>query len=265
MKNIILIIGAPRSGTTLLSGLVTGNDECFPNIPECTFLTQIIEHYFNIVNYSDQERFRVFAQDKDTLKEVYKRHINNMLSIILNQFEEPEYKYLILKDPELTTYIDLIPDFFHNTNKIIFIVRDPRAIVSSMLKVELKKENSLNELNKNELIEKISKNIFNYYYIVHQSKMYKDNQLCIINYENIINNENNEFLKLEEFIGYKISRRPFERNYFSFDQNDPTYSKNYGKSIIKVESDFRDILSIDSIKLIEDMFSGYNLQYHWWK
>jgi len=262
-KNTILIVGAPRSGTTLLSGLLTGNNKCFPNLPECTFLTQIIEHYFAILNYSDKERYRVFAKDIDTLQGVYENHINNMVSIIESQFKAQEYSHLVLKDPELTKYIDLIPIFFGINSKVVLIVRDPRDTVSSMIKVELKKEEYNSKLD-DDVVSKVAKYIYNYYYIAHQSDLYKSKNILVIKYEDIVDKKEKVFLKLEKFIGYKISRKPFERNVFSFDTKDPTYSVNYDKDIIKVSSEFKEYLSDNNIKFIEAMFSGYNLQYDWW-
>lgn len=268
----IIIIGAPRSGTTLLSGLITGNEVCYPNFPECTFMTQIIEHYYNIVHYSDNERFRVYAQNPDVVKSIYISHLNNMKSIVTNQFKQENYKYLIFKDPELTLYIDLIPDFFNQSHKIIYIVRNPINIIYSMLKVELKKEKHVNRSNfylinkfkEDQLINEISKKIYNYFYIAHNSNVYKNDNLCVIEYENIINGDNSEFSKLETFLGYQITRKAFERNYYIFDQNDPTFSKNYGKDIINTESDSQDKLSKKSLKLIKEMFSGFNTIYKWW-
>ena len=274
MSDIILIIGAPRSGTTLLSGLITGNTECYPNLPECTFITQIIQHYYNIVHYSDKERFRVYANSEQELKKTYIANVANMISIVLNQFKDHTYKHLIFKDPELTSYIDLIPDFFGNSSKIVYIIRDPREVVASMLTVMLKKQRQdsylelifpfIKRLRNDELTKIITDQIFNYYFIAHTSKIYKNQKLCIVRYENIIKKEETEFLKLEDFLGYKIGRKAFERNYFSFDKDDPTFSKNYGKDIIEVKSDFRDKLSKKSIKLIEETFSGYNTRYKWW-
>ena len=114
------------------------------------------------------------------------------------------------------------------------------------------------------MIKEIAENIFNYFYIAHQSNVNKNNKLCIIKYEEIINEKESEFLKLEKFVDYKISRKPFERNYFNFDEKDPTYSKNYGKGVIKVKSDFNDVLPKKSIKMIETMFSKFNENYKWW-
>lgn len=43
--NNVLVIGAPRSGATLIGGLLCAGDQSFPMLPECTYITQIIRHF----------------------------------------------------------------------------------------------------------------------------------------------------------------------------------------------------------------------------
>ena len=173
-----------------------------------------------------------------------------------------------MKDPILTKYIDLVPNFFGSDSKIICIIRDPRAVISSMLKVEQSKNKNLknyfSNLKEKKLTKKIIDDIFNYYYIVHTSEIYQNQKLMIIKYEDLISKKESVLLDLEKFLGYEIQYKPFERNYFDFNKNDPTFSSNYGKDIMNVSSDFKNVLSSRTIKLIKSIFSGYNTQYKWW-
>jgi hypothetical protein len=265
-KEAIMIIGAPRSGTTLLSGLITGNEKCYPNLPECTFITQIIKHYFDIVNYSDKERFSIYAKDKETLFSVYSSHVNNMLKIVLNNFEGPDYKYLVLKDPEVSLYIDLIPRFIPQS-KVIYIVRDPRYVVSSMLKVFVKKglfysehDGYYSDVN----VTKVASDIYNYYHTIHESCLFKSGGVYVVKYEKLIEGLKSELAGLESYLGYELSGSAFERNSFEFDNADPTFSKNYGSNIVKPASDYHESISSSQIEDIESMFSGLNLLYEWW-
>jgi len=52
-KTNVLVIGAPRSGTSLLAGLLSAGEEASSMLPECTYITQIIQHFYNPLNYSD--------------------------------------------------------------------------------------------------------------------------------------------------------------------------------------------------------------------
>jgi len=265
-KEIFMIIGAPRSGTTLLSGLITGNEKCVPNIPECTFVTQVVKHYHDIVNYSDKERFSIYAKDEVTLSGVYKKHVDNMLEIALSHFNNFDYEFFVLKDPELSLYVDLISTFF-NKSKIIYIVRDPRAIIASMLKVVTKKDNSLITADgycSDETLLKVASEIYNYFHVIHGSKAYKEGFIHIVAYEDVVGSDLDMFSDLEKYLGYELSRKAFERNAFDFDKKDPTFSKNYGHDIVKCTSDYRDSLHPRHIETIEQMFSGLNFIYHWW-
>lgn len=263
--DISVVIGAPRSGTTLLSGLITGNDKSVPNLPECTFITQIIKHYHDIVNYSDKERFSIYARDEKTLFTQYKKHVDGMLNVVVEQFKSSNYQYLTLKDPELSLYVELIPDFFEQS-KIIYIVRDPRAIISSLIRVYQKKNNSIDSLEfySDEELLKLAGDIYNYFYLIHESEVYKKGLIHVVSYEAILDNNLEVFSELESFLEYKLTNRAFERNAFEFDKNDPTFSENYGKDIVRPVSNFRDFLSPIQVKVIEDMFSGFNLTYKWW-
>ena len=95
----VLVVGAPRSGTTLVAGLLSAGKKASPGLPECTFLTQIIQHYYNLIHYSDQQRFAAYAINKETLTKVYRDMIDSMLSIVRSHFKNVDYQYLILKDP----------------------------------------------------------------------------------------------------------------------------------------------------------------------
>src|SRR5512146_756071 len=104
----ILVSGAPRSGTTLLGGLLSSGDQSFPMLPECSYITQIIRHFHDFLHYSDPQRFAAYAIDEATLSGMYERMVQDMLQTAWSHFKGMPYKYLILKDPELTLLVDLI-------------------------------------------------------------------------------------------------------------------------------------------------------------
>jgi hypothetical protein len=274
----VLVVGAPRSGTTLVAGLLSAGKEASPGLPECTFLTQIIQHYYNLIHYSDQQRFSAYAINKETLTKVYRDMIDSMLSIVRSHFKNVDYQYLILKDPELTNIVDLVPIFFGEDSKIVCVIRDPRAVISSVLKVERKKKKIiLSRWGKDSRFKIISEFIaqflrersifsdfFVYYWRIQNSKLYKEGKIHIARYEKIVELEDDEFNSLEKYLGFKISREGFGKMAFGFDKKDPTYSSGYGGKIQKQKSDFRKILTKRQIKKIEKIFSGLNNRYGWW-
>lgn len=138
-KSVLLIVGAPRSGTTLLSGLVSENAETYPMLPECTNITQIIQHYHNFVHYADSQRFRTYGVSPDRLIIPYRQMVNSLIDLAASNFEGQNYCHLVLKDPELSLLVDEIPNFFCKDVKVVCIVRDPRAVIASMIRVWQKK------------------------------------------------------------------------------------------------------------------------------
>jgi hypothetical protein len=278
-KANVLVIGAPRSGTTLLAGLLSAGKEASPMLPECTYITQIIQHFHNLLHYSDRQRFAAYAIDEPILAAMYRRMTDSMLSTVQSHFNEIDYRYLILKDPELTQLIDLIPYFFGEDSKTVCIVRDPRAVIASMLEVERKKKKlfrlawikSPNWSTTHDLVnqlfreQRLISDFFLYYWRVQGSELYKRGAVHIVHYEKIIAREEDEFRRLEKYLGFAIGRDGFGKVHFDFDRDSPTYSTGYGQAIQKTNSEFKKKLTYRQIKKIEAMYAGMNAIYGWWK
>ncbi|WP_038246565.1 sulfotransferase family protein [Ghiorsea bivora] len=62
--DIVFVAGLPRSGTTLISGLLQG-EEAYPMLPECIYLTRIISLCHKIKTYPDKTRFTSFIKSNE--------------------------------------------------------------------------------------------------------------------------------------------------------------------------------------------------------
>jgi hypothetical protein len=278
-KTKVLVIGAPRSGTSLLAGLLSAGEQASPMLPECTYITQIIQHFHNFLRYSDPQRFAAYAIDESILAGLYRAMVDSMLSTVQSHFKEMDYRYLILKDPELTPLIDLIPNFFGEDSKTVCVVRDPRAVIASMLEVNRKKKKKLwsawletpNWYTTNELVNQVFlerrliSNFFAYYWKVQESKLYKRGAVHIVRYEKIVAREEDEFRRLEEYLGFSVGREGFGKVHFGFDRTSPTFSPGYGQTIQATSSDPGKKLTYWQNKKIKAVFSGMNAIYGWWK
>ncbi|MDX1353435.1 MAG: sulfotransferase, partial [Thiomicrorhabdus sp.] len=273
MVNNVLVVGAPRSGTTLVGGLICEGEQSSPMLPECTYITQLIQHFYNIVHYSDSQRFSAYAIDESTLGGMYVNIVNEMVSAVCGHFEEGTYSHLVLKDPELTLYVDLIPRFFGADSKVVCVVRDPRAVVASMLKV-LKAKASIgwadfrkspNSITLSAVMQQYSdvrsvvSKVYNYYWCVHTSELFKSGRVHVVKYENIVLLDGGEFDSLERYLGFSVGRKGFGKLHFDFDRADATHSPGYGNVIKAPAPQFPHALSGSQLAKIESVFSGFNL------
>jgi hypothetical protein len=253
--NLTFCVGAPRSGTTVISSLLSEGPTCFPMLPECTFITQLISNFCNIVNYADRPRFDAYARSNENLASIYSASIDRFITTAHSHFEDIKATELIFKDPELSLYLDCLPLFFEQT-KIVAVVRNPKHVVSSFAKVFAKQ-------NRETSLADIAAIVFNYYYKISESQLSKDGKVHVVQFEKIISQDADAFEALEHYLGYEIGRTGFGKVFFDFDRHDATHSANYGNRL-RNESEQQEVFEHAINERIENMFSGYNLTYNWW-
>lgn len=275
---LTVVIGAPRSGTTLLGGLLSEDAEAYPMLPECTSITQIIQHYHNFLHYGDAQRLAAYAVNAERLAPPYQQMVASLVGIALSHFEGQPYRHLVLKDPELTLLIDEIPRFFGDEAKVVAVVRDPRAVIASMAKVWRKKRSEAWQqfrkapnwatlggyLQAYTQSRSLAGMVFNYYWRLHQSALFQQGRIHVVSYEKIIAGDESEFQRLDTFLGYPCGRKGFGKVHFEFDRSDNTFSDNYGKAINPEQSNFRDTLGVLQVRHLQRLFGGFNQTYRWW-
>ncbi|SAL61468.1 sulfotransferase family protein [Caballeronia telluris] len=248
-------VGAPRSGTTVFCNLLTEGKSAFPMLPECTYITQLIRLYHDILNYSDAQRFKAFAKSKADLADVFSRSIDGFIRLAHSHFAHIEGSQLILKDPEITIYLDQLRDFFP-TAKVVCVVRDPVNVVASMGKVFAKQGRATT-------FDELLSFVFNYYWRASESQLAKSGAMHFVDFEKILDADESEFQATEHFLGYSIGRSGFGKTFFDFDTTDATHSANYGQAMARpVRGEVA--LSEDERLKVQNAFSGYNLMYKWW-
>lgn len=275
---LTVVIGAPRSGTTLLGGLLSEDTDAYPMLPECTSITQIIQHYHNFIHYGDAQRLAAYAVSPERLAPPYQHMVADLVGIALSHFEGQPYRHLVLKDPELTLLADEIPRFFGDEAKVVCVMRDPRAVIASMKKVWQKKRaaslqqfrTTPNWATLGQYLQDYTQSrslagmVFNYYWRLHQSALFQQGRIHVVRYEAIIAGDESEFQRLEAFLGYPCGRKGFGKVHFEFDRSDKTFSDNYGKAINPEQSNFRDTLGALTVWRLQRLFGGFNQTYRWW-
>ncbi len=258
----IFVVGPPRSGTTLVYRMIA--NDLF--LPECTFVSTLIKVFDEIYKFSDDERFNFYGHNLSNMTEIFKKPIYDFLYTATSKVGGNSKKRFIYKDPVLTLYLEYIQLFFDPFYKIVFCVRDPRDVVSSMFKV-LKKQES--EMDDNTLFDKAINIIFPFY----QKKYNIDNaidhididKIIFVKYEFIVMGNNETIQNLESFLGFEINLiGSYENIKGKLDETSSFYSENYGRAItLDPIGKYKNSLNSEQISKIETVFSYYipNLNY----
>lgn len=238
-----------------MGSLLSEEISAFPMLPECTFITRLIRQFHDIIEYADRPRFQAYAKTKQDLVNVFAPAIHGFVGNALSHFPHLDAEQLVLKDPELTLYLDCLPDFFEDF-KAVCVVRDPRKVIASMRTVFEKQGRQLK-------FEDLVGLMFNYYWRASESRLAKSGAVHFVHFDKILNNDPVEFNALESFLGYRVGRRGFGKTFFGLDQNDATYSDNYGRPMeARTESSYA-LSSQESLR-VQEVFSGYNGTFRWW-
>lgn len=258
----IFVVGPPRSGTTLVYSMIA--NEFF--LPECTFVSTLMKVFDEMYNFSDDERFNYYGHNLTNMAEVFKKPIYDFLYTATSKVGGNLANRFIYKDPALTLYLKYFQLFFDHSYKIVFCVRDPRDVVSSMFKV-LKKQ--ISEKDDDTLFDNALNHIFPYFQKIHDIENTVDHidkdKVIFVKYEKIVIGNNETIQNLESFLGFEINSQGVNENIKGkLDEASEFYSENYGKAVTTNPiGKYRNSLNSEQIAKIESLFSYYieNLDY----
>ncbi len=129
-ENIIFIGGAPRSGTTLVQRIVASHSQVYGG-PEFDLIPKIIELRNSFLSSVENGRINKYLSKED---------VNDLFSYFLAK----TFNYKIERTPNKThlsektpTNIMVFPELseIFPCSHLVFVIRDPRAIVASMIQV----------------------------------------------------------------------------------------------------------------------------------
>ncbi|WP_395022703.1 sulfotransferase family protein [Dongia sp.] len=125
--NPLIVVGAPRSGTTLMTALLTNLPGAMKMIPEASFLVPILETYRKCL-LLDERNDRAFFGGPAGVRRHFSNCINGIVSEIRTQNGG---EFAVLKAPILSKFVGdilaLLPDA-----QVICMVRHPVAVMRSM-------------------------------------------------------------------------------------------------------------------------------------
>ncbi|MEW6238789.1 MAG: sulfotransferase [Candidatus Omnitrophota bacterium] len=134
-ERLIFIGGTPRSGTTLLQNMLDCHPEIFAG-PEFTYLPHIVTMRNTFLHSADGKNLEVFC-NKEDIDDGIASLIERLLLPVADRRGR---RFLSEKTPfNVLVFSDLLVLF--PAAHFIHVVRDPRAIVASMIQVGVKARN----------------------------------------------------------------------------------------------------------------------------
>ena len=196
---IIWLASYPKSGNTYVRSLLSS----YIFSKDGNFNFELIK---NIKQFPDNSLFKQIGVDINNEDEMYKNYINSQK--VFNKEEEKSIRFLKTHSCFVNTENFRFTDRY-NTLGVIYIVRDPRNIITSFSHhFQQTPEKSLETLLSHQYLGKTSTRHCTTYVGSWKShynswKVYeKFNRYCLIKYEDLVNDTEKTFLKILKFIAH---------------------------------------------------------------
>ena len=187
-KNLIFLVGFPRSGTTLLDTILRSHSKIIV-LEEKPILLNLRHDFFKSKENNLKNLLEITESEKNYIRQNYFK------KIILNQLDEE--KIIIDKLPLSIIELGFIKIIFPNS-KIILAMRHPCDVITSCFFTSFKINDSMiNFLQIDDTID-FYNNVFSLFEIYEKEL---DLRYTIIKYEDIVNNFKYEITCLLKFLG----------------------------------------------------------------
>jgi len=129
---LVFVVGAPRSGTSLLQALVCTSPLVNPFVGECSYLTSVVWSMNSALLHFNLHTRSYFTD----LAAVESFHADLVSSVVEQHWRSlAEPSVLALKDPNLTMLSPSLARWFPEA-RFLVATRDPRDVVASRVKVQ---------------------------------------------------------------------------------------------------------------------------------
>ncbi len=234
LRNIIIILGPRRTGTTLLNQILCSDPDSNPHVGECQLLTKICSTF----KWSEENYDRVvqwYFDDRDASRAYFKRQVDGFLEIAAVHLGD--VSSLVLKSPELSNFkseLDiLLPDA-----KQIVCIRDPRDQIASELDVgkrqtEMDIDADSGRAYARRDIVQLCRKYLKYYEAIVKGD---SKNVMFVRYEDIVLNLQYTLEGVEKFTGLDLSGFNSSAEWSRFEHKEyiskmPAYVEQYGSPI----------------------------------
>lgn len=247
-QRLVFLAGPPRSGTTWLNREICNHPGWSGFLPECTLLTQQIGLYSRTKHFCEPTRFEAYLGNVDNLAATYRPMMALMLALAVRLNGYSDQDVLVLKDSELSHYLDDLVDILPD-HRLICIVRDPRDVIASVKNVAKRKQEAWD-------LEKTAAWIYSYYSGLQKHRPNAGSNTLFVRNEDLVAGQ---LPRVRDFLGQSaedVLEDP-EAIKARLDPSDPFFSDLYLKPTTKqkVGSYVKD-LTKDEIAYIDKIFAG---------
>lgn len=207
--DVYMILGARRSGTTLLAAILSSDEHSNPLGQEAQILTRLLESYrwgrnhfdqFGSSFFEDRQSYRRFFSE---IGERFSREVAERIS---------PGNVLMLKNPEFSLVAQEITELFPNAG-LLATVRDPRDQIASELEVAMRR---LSDAGQNSQLVKrnvsdLAKQYMNYYRQPRQLDRQQSRPIHFVRYEDLVLKPADTLDRLRSITGLDISFDPKAR------------------------------------------------------
>ena len=271
----IFIGGSQRSGTTLLQTILCKDHATNPMVHEAKYFRQLIQAYIFGKRQFDAETNGYF-DNVESLRKFHAGLIEIFMTHLRKRFDNVEN--LVLKEPHLTMVFPEISELIDSA-RFVCIIRDPRDVIASMIKVGKKlaqsgiKNDPMSQIFNKRDMRILSRHYKSFYIPVLRST---DQELgkksMFVRYEDLVEAPGPTLERLREFTGLTLDE--FNKNSdpgtgkVNFDAADPYRSawvtKLYGK---KISNDrigaYKEVLTADEVEIIEKACQGIMARFNY--
>lgn len=264
----IFIGGSQRTGTTLLQTILCRDNTTNPMVHEAKYFRQLIQAYvFGKRQFAAETNG--YFDDVEALRKFHAGVIEHFLEHVLKRFNNA--RNLVLKEPHLTMVFPDISELISSA-RFICIIRDPRDVIASMVRVGQKlAEKGINNDPMAQIFNKrdmriLSQHFKSFYMPVLRNSDPELGKKCIfLRYEDLVQSPGPVLERLRKFTGLSLDGFDSDSDpgtgKVNFDAADPYrsawVSKLYGK---KISSDrigtHKDVLTSAEVDIIEQSCQG---------
>lgn len=204
-SNLIFLISQPRSGSTLLQKILNQHNEISTVGEPWLLLPGLFNDFSGVIQnksrifgaYTSKNAINHFEKEYIDSKKI---HVNSLRAFYLEKYSgilsQTKTSYFLDKTPRYYYILDEIREIFPNA-KVIILLRNPLAVLSSIAETWVKKKYFRLSFFKDDLI--LAPKIFS------KLQEAKPNNTFFIHYEDLVSNPEKSLLELMKFLNLEYN------------------------------------------------------------